>query len=681
MAEIPHAVLSEAFADRLNGRRLRAAIFLTYKFDPGFFEQQILPVFLDLPASHVATIRLIQLEDALRGLSGKIAVYYDANGLTLGDSGSARLDASRIPVRHSTGVFHAKNVFLLVEATEVDRDEERPQALLVASLSANLTRAGWWENVEACHIEEIADGGKTRLRDDLVAMLEGLRRRAAAHSNQTPLEEILAFLRKRTVQRERRSSEGQLFPHFYNGKGSLPDFLESVAGDMIAGAYLEVISPYFDEAARSGPLEELLERFHPREVRVFLPESPLGEAICDPKLYESVRGLGGVSWGRFPKEIVRRGPAEEATDRFVHAKLYRFFTQSPKREVIFVGSANLTNAAHQTGGNFESGFLVHFVPGRKPDFWLQSEVRPAKAFAAAPDAGDTATTGGTRLNLRYWWDRRLAEAYWDGPLPSPPLRLELASRDVEAGALPALPPRVWTALDDSFARHLEELLPETSLFKVHGDGEQTGLLLVQEEGMSHKPSLLFTLSASEILQYWALLSPEQRAAFLEARAPAAALLGEGSDLVAHARLVGRVDSMFDRFAGIFHAFACLERDVRRALDEEREAEANYRLFGKKYDSLGNFLERVRSEDGKSDDVDRYVILLCARQLCQEIKRDHPEYWRNHRLDAVEIEGQLSHASEIRARIAEADPTNLSGFLDWFDGWFLRRAQPLAEESA
>jgi hypothetical protein len=82
--DIPHAVLSEHFQDRMKGRRLRAAVFLTYQFDPGFFEQEILPVLVDVPLSHAVAIRLVQLEDALRAIPGQVAVYYDANASSRG---------------------------------------------------------------------------------------------------------------------------------------------------------------------------------------------------------------------------------------------------------------------------------------------------------------------------------------------------------------------------------------------------------------------------------------------------------------------------------------------------------------------------------------------------------------------------------------------------------------------
>ena len=180
MENIPRAVLSEHFQERLKGRRLRSAVFLTYQFDPGFFEQEVLPVFVDIALSHAVAIRLVQLEDALRAVPGSVAVYYDANGIISGDAGSAKLDVRRIPVQHGTGIFHPKNVFLLVESEEPDETESRAQTLIIASLSSNLTRSGWWENVEACHVEEIAEGEKTSLKDDVAAFLKELRRKTRA---------------------------------------------------------------------------------------------------------------------------------------------------------------------------------------------------------------------------------------------------------------------------------------------------------------------------------------------------------------------------------------------------------------------------------------------------------------------------------------------------------------------
>jgi hypothetical protein len=675
MADIPRAVLSEHFQERMSGRRLRSAVFLTYQFDAGFFEQEVLPVFLDVSLSHAAAIRVVQLEDALRALRGHVAVYYDANGLVLGDAGSAKLDFRRIPVRHRTGIFHPKNAFLLVESEVPDDSGHHRQALLVASLSANLTRSGWWENVEACHVEEIEDGGKTRLKDDVFGFLDGLRRKAPADGEHAALRDILAFLRS-TEQRSQKSTEGRLHTHFYSGPGSIPEFLENTAGAHLRGSYLEVIAPYFDDAPDCGPLAELIARFAPREVRIYLPRSQAGAVTCRRELYEAVRTTQGVRWGRLPRDVLKLGRSEDAGDRFVHAKVYRFFTQNPKREICFIGSANMTAPAHQTGGNVETGLLVDIPPARRPEFWLLPEERSPGEFDLRTEYEQPAACGGTPMNLRYHWDRAYAEAFWDTPGAAP--ELHLSARGVPLGSVQGLPPRAWTRLTPELTCRIGEILAETSLFQVQ-EGEKTALLLVQEEGMSHKPSLLLRLSASDILKYWALLTPAQRAAFLEARAPEIAVTKEGADLVAKAKITLEPDTLFDRFAGFFHAFSCLERAVRSALEDGREKEASYRLFGKKYDSLGSLLDRMAADAQSGDPVDRYVILLCARQLCQEVARDYAEYWDAHAADAKVLKEKFQALSTVRDALLAQDPERLPAFLEWFDKWFLKRAAAVEEE--
>lgn len=675
MAEIPpHAVLSEEVQKLLRGRRLISAVFLTFQFEPGFFEQEILPVLLDVSVSHATPIRLLQLEAALRDFQGNIAVYYDANGLVPGDAGSPVLDIRRLPVQHRTGIFHPKNFFLFVEDPVPDKAGHFARALLVSAMSANLTRRGWWENVEVCHIEEIGEDGRTRLRDDLIGLLEALRRKVAGDADQSALGEILGFLRRSTDQRVQRSTSGGLHPHFYfTGREPLPEFLERVAGGRLVGTYLEIISPFFDDADTCAPLLGLVERFRPREVRVHLPESPNGEVACRAELYRAVRDMEGVSWGRLPKDFLRLGQSEDAGLRSVHAKVYRFFTQNPKSEIYFVGSANLTRAAHQSGGNLETGFLVEVTPVRRPEFWLTPVARDPSDFRVQKE-GDAAASGGTRLNIRYYWDKELAEGYWDGSTPSPVL--QLAARGVPLGAVGPLNPYSWTNLGAELAGKLEAILRETSFLEVTGDGQVPGLLLVQEEGMSHRPSVLMTLSATDILRYWSLLTQEQKAAFLESRAPDTALLGSGADLVARAKWTLEPHTLFDKFAGLFHAFGCLERSVRDSLEKGRVKDAQYRIFGRKYDSLGYLLDRVLEEKGSGDSVDKYVIVLCARQLCSELRRDYPDFWADRGDDAGALEERFHSATAIRAQLIAQDPATLPEFLDWFDDWFLRRAEPV-----
>ena len=610
-----------------------------------------------------------------------MAVYYDQNGL-VPEAGPSKLDVKRIAVRHRTGIFHPKNLFALVEETEADKDGHRARTLIVACLSANLTRAGWWENVEVCHTEEIAEGDFTRLRDDLIGFLEGIERRVGDKSsdNHAQIRAIREFIRG-TYQREHRSTEGILHPHFFHGRTSVPEFLRSAAGNSLDGMYLEIISPYFDKGPTSKPLDDLINEFKPREVRVFLPRSNTGEALCSREIYEWVRGLPNVSWSRLPHDLLRGGKSENARQRIVHAKVYRFFAQQPKREILFVGSVNITTPAHQLGGNLETGLLVELSQLRRPDWWLINDTaRPREYDPRTEDEGN-ATIGGSKLSVRFWWDTTAAEVFWDDWSTSPSLNVMAHGLDIFS--VDGLPPKVWQSLPADAAAGLQRVLRSTSILAVVGEGKEPGLLLVQEEGMSHRPSLLFDLSPAEILRYWSLLTAAQRAAFLEVRSPEVALLGAGAALLSRYTPLAQEQTFFDRCAGIFLAFGSLERSVRSALQEGREREAIYRLFGQKYDSLGSLLKRVLkdSAEGKGDLVDHYLIVLCALQVVQELRRENGEFWREHASDGKRLQDQLGVMQSIRERLIERDPVEMPAFLDWFDRWFLRRAAPILTEAS
>jgi hypothetical protein len=194
---------------------------------------------------------------------------------------------------------------------------------------------------------------------------------------------------------------------------------------------------------------------------------------------------------------------------------------------------------------------------------------------------------------------------------------------------------------------------------------------------------LFDLSPAEILRYWSLLTAAQRAAFLEVRSPEVALLGAGAALLSRYTPLAQEQTFFDRCAGIFLAFGSLERSVRSALQEGREREAIYRLFGQKYDSLGSLLKRVLkdSAEGKGDLVDHYLIVLCALQVVQELRRENGEFWREHASDGKRLQDQLGVMQSIRERLIERDPVEMPAFLDWFDRWFLRRAAPILTEAS
>src|SRR5688572_26530878 len=216
----PSAVLSESFQKHLEGRRVRTAVFFTFSFDPAFFEQEIVPVFLDIPLSQAAPVRLVQLEDELRQRLDHVAVYYDPRGLVASNE-APRLDVRRIPVAMRDGFFHPKNIFLITEPE--DSEVQQPQTLIIATLSANLTEAGWWRNVECCHVESVDEGSAFGFRDDLLRLFRAVRALCPDTVQHDALEQVRGFVGGCT--QKDRISDNRLPSRLLGGRDDLVQFL------------------------------------------------------------------------------------------------------------------------------------------------------------------------------------------------------------------------------------------------------------------------------------------------------------------------------------------------------------------------------------------------------------------------------------------------------------------------
>jgi hypothetical protein len=683
---IPHHVLSDQIRSAIGERTVISAVFLTFRFDPAFFERHILPVFFDLPVSQgEGILGAIQLEQSLKEVRHGVAIYYDAGGLHQGEPGSAKLDVRRIRVKRANGYFHPKNIFVLVETCPDEEDRAPERSLLIVTLSANLTRAGWWENVEGCHVEEIPEGGQTRMKDALLGLYQALEGECVPGMDHRSLRAIRDFTQGLAGRAPRQDNAERLLPLFYGGNEPVLDFLRRAAGAELRQMRLnlEIVSPYFDESDHSQPLEQLIRAFSPMEVRVFLPRDPDGNACVNAALYEHVRTHGVARWGKLPRSLMKSGSPEDARDRFVHAKVYRFFQVHPKKEYLFIGSVNLTRAAHQGSANLETGVFVEVNPAQRPDFWLSKEsVRPLAFNSVGIEDEATVAEGRTPLSLRHSWRTHQTFAYWDANEGSPPLTIQAQGELLFV--IDPLPAGEWTTLPDAQAARLEGMLPSTAVVEVTDGKRPPAPLLIEEEDMHKKPSLITALTLAQILKYWAQLTPEQRTTYLDGNFPALADARPNTPTLPISPTAPLETSVFDRFAGIFHAFHCLERTILNAIAADNLRDAESRLFGRHIDSLGFLLERLmpnanpKPEDqtprDEHDDVDRYVMFLCAQQLCDQVERQHRAFWNAHRDDVAELNGVLAKREALRDALVARNPPGLDAFLSWFERWFLIRAK-------
>jgi hypothetical protein len=690
-APIPRGVLSDRFRDRIDGRRIEAAVFTTFCFEPGFFELEILSLLFDGGLSQAPKVRLLMLEERVRE-HGPIAVYYDRRALIADDP--PKLDVRRIAMARD-GFFHPKVALVLLSAPVDPEDPSlgREHTLLVGILSANLTKAGWWENVECAWLDEIAEGSRCSYRQDLQFLLHRILDDEASLPTRTKndragnahaaLERIRAFIAKsdNVADDTRRTARRRLQPRLFVGQDamSLAEFVADVLRLPEDTYNLEVLSPYFGDDS-AGPLQALQSALQPKETRVLLPRSEDGTAECTSALYAQVAQI--ADWGALPGDLLSRGKSatKDQRQRFVHAKVYRLWSRAEKREYLVVGSPNLTGPAHAPAGagNLEAAAVFEVEDPGPLRFWLSPVESTPVSFSDTLAGEPLGEPEVPPLHVEHHWEAAQARVFWDGA--TPPEWLELRSANVALGRLEDLPAREWAACTPAVNEAMARALESTCFIEVHLPDGTAGTVLVREEGMAHKPSLLTSLSAEEILRYWSMLTAEQRQALLEDKLAAElrsqGLLPDGGGADGYA-----TESMFDRFAGIFHAFHHLDAHVRGALDEARPKEAVYRLYGAKHDSLPHLVHKVLEapeEDTEAeapstvwDPVHRYVTLLTAMQVMRAIRRDYPDFVQENAAAHRKLTEALAQRADLHRQLnlgAGNEP-----FLQWLEAQFLAEA--------
>ena len=670
MSTIPQEVLGDKLGEVRDGRRVRAAVFTTFSFDPGFFELHVLPLLFD-QVSQIEKVKRIQLEDLLQ--STEVAVYYDRTALVQ-NALPAQSNFRRIDVRrHGKGVFHPKLMLMLVEEPESGEGNGEPiLSLIVGVFSANLTREGWWENVETGHFEQIRDLSvdKSRIpfRQDLLSIMRRVRD-LSPDDDHSALDQIHAFLRARTQRGQMQVNRhgGLYFTRLFSGQRSLPEWLAEI-GIGSGNWNLEVISPYFDQD-HAGTLEALCSVLTPDEVRVFLPTDNDGTAMVTRELYDSISGI--AFWSQLPNHVVRSGgrpTTDLVPNRRVHAKLYRMWKPDGP-EIVLTGSVNLTSAGHSHAGagNLEAAFLVGIPGGGRRTWWLRRlDSGPLKYCDVPAEETEEAREVFIDVSLRFDWRDHTLSYRIDGANAEPFEIAALDGRTLTRIDHPAA--GRWRTCTEEASSRVKALLRSTSLVELT-NSRGAWRVLIREDGMAHRPSLIADLTPEEILMYWSLLSPEQREAFIEKKTQAEARQ-EGLTTSVTDRLIAE-GTVFDQFSGVYHAFGRLSQHVEDAIARGNDREAEARLFGAKYDSLPVLLGRLLDRK-TSDPVMDYVTFLCAKQVRDQVRRKHRQFWKDYKNVAGQLDERLARLPGIRDSLLPDDPER-DRFLEWYERMFMAEA--------
>ncbi len=608
-------VISDQFSEMIAGRKVQAAIFTSYNFEPHFFEIDVIPYLLkdSIPYSNDERVKKYQVMEALRDSDLEIEIFFDQPVFESADQSPA-MEYVFHGINILPFAFHAKNIYLLV----LD-DEAGKQKLLMAAGSNNLTRAGWWENIETQHWEVVDPESADRIFiDQLKGDLDWLRAHRNLRTTNAAIEEILAFL-DGCQQKELNTNS------YYFGieQQNFISFIEGVLPSPLKKSewHLEIISPFFANDAESL-LHENFFKMGVDDISLLLPFDQDNKALCDIQYYETIRKADHIGWGQWSNAESKALSVDKQQDQFrkLHAKIFHFSNRQESQ--IFAGSVNFTRNAFYR--NIETGFLVKHKP-------IAPLLQPIDEVV---DVGFIKEFHEQELHLEqdssYHYDIHLGYDWKDKKLKgmvgqSQSLKMNILNLEGVVITDDWLISGEEQTYDGDISA-LEKLLKQTGFINLRVcevDLKETEIeksILVLQTGWSHKPVELPDLTPGEILLIYAGMSEERRQILLM-NAKIKSFLNQN--------LGGELNSsdddnthrqFFCEYAEIFHAFRHLKNRLYGLQINEEFKQLDYYLSGTGADSLPALIDKSIDINTETYNVVvSYLLLLSAHEILKSYK--------------------------------------------------------------
>ncbi|WP_295390640.1 phospholipase D-like domain-containing protein [uncultured Thiodictyon sp.] len=669
--------LTQGLTAALDGRQVTHALFTTYCFEPEFFETSVVPALLpEAPALSVHSgLRRLQLERYLHRHPLPIDVYFDA-GVAL--PGVPWLPYRALPVGID-GAFHGKVV--LLRTASLGR-VQRIRWVLGAG-SANLTRAGWWENIEVFHFVPAFDpeAPPAAVLSGLSTLLEFLQQ---TRRRPPPPESATAILAGELAARPttgRGDTSKARFEVFLPGpeQGRFAGSLATALGRRGERAdQVEVISPYFPTETPGALVKELLDAAGGKQVHLWLPQDPWhrsGTAVRMAEAdYRALRDEPAAHWCRFGNPELREqatpeDPPATAVRRFLHAKVIRV----PGR-VGFIGSVNFSRAAFDR--NFEAGFW--FADQDAP--WLETlpDGGAPDCFTPEPEASllDQGDAAHPRLLASYHWGRRSLGVELLAPFARLACGSPIELIPTDGSPVPLKLDRRMR-LKPATAARIEAALKTQPWLRVRWSKDAPPLSVwVDQAGLQYRPPPAeLSLGLWRILDLWRGLDPahpgsdpDWTSAIEIALSRDGAVQGEDPPPPAGPR-----EDLFEQMSSVHAGLHLLRTRLLAAKEDGDRDTLRYYLRHQRPDTLPTLLDRLDQGDAESatqrpDLVERWAILHWVQQIAE----DHSEKL-SQGLKARVAEGLVRLAQDPdMAALAAAHP----GWLEWVAEMFLC---PLGQE--
>lgn len=343
-------ILRDHIKEAIKNRKVIAAVFHTFNFDPLFFENFVMPLFVPGKDFRDEAIynKILWRYCAKENLIPPVAVFCDYYAKDNTQAPTLGYDIYCLKVPSAIGAicnFHPKHIFILVE------DESRNRTLLFITGSGNLTPTGWCDNFECFSVLELKPTKNHPNRSSTNGLQDYISEigKIVGLQNLLPAEEIIhEFLRYVDFDLA-----------YYNSLTSpFIEFLEQqsiFSGDNISE--VEIISPYFSNDTK---LIELLQSKGVKRIKCLIPTLRTNEILLDKESFMAFQNAG-LEWCYWSDNKANTEVRNQ------HSKIYRFY--SNRDCYTFIGSVNFTQPAwvgfskRNNKGNIESGILYVEQPG------------------------------------------------------------------------------------------------------------------------------------------------------------------------------------------------------------------------------------------------------------------------------------------------------------------------------
>ncbi|WP_321813111.1 MULTISPECIES: phospholipase D-like domain-containing protein [unclassified Paraburkholderia] len=603
--------LKEAFrsaVEALPGYRVTHAVFTTYAFEPEFFETSILPLLLpdgDGNLSLHSAVRRLQIEAILRETPVAIDVYFDAHVVMPG----CPLLPYGMKAMRGPGEFHGKVILLRLE------DEEGNVRCILGAGSANLTQAGWWENIEAWHFAQAFDPLRPpgSILPGVKALLAFLVKSGQAGGATRTLDRLFKPAEARRVRRGEPE-----FGVFLPGVHSFLEWLGDRVTPSSANARLEVISPYFADTDHAALTNALLDATHSQALDLWLPIDPWqaggAAALIEECCFKALSEVDALRWSQMSEKGLVQSRKPDQTPRFLHAKVIR-----QAGNFCFMGSVNFSNKAFRV--NYEAGFLFR----DEGVSWLEPmDAHPSRFLKPAELArhqgmDDTlpellaSFDWQTRMLLVDFVHRKEAEKF-----ESQSVRL-VDAQGAECRRRVTLKARIEVKADESL---YQDLKTNPWIRLAFPDG-RLALVWVQQDGLEYRPPPEnLRPDVWRILDMWRGLAGgrkgsgpgdfEELEIFLKQRFTDTEAPPEGAP----------EQDMFEEMAVAHGSFYLLRRSLQEAAERGNAQRCEYYFCAPRPDTLASLVDRFDrpgTQANKPDALAAWVILQWVIQICLDHK--------------------------------------------------------------